>query len=370
MNLVLIFFILLLLVTFFLSVYYVSLLLPWINQNSSVVNHYSPFVSVIICSRNGLINLQENLPLFLAQNYPSFEVVVVDDASTDSTYNWLLQLNHPLVKIVQIENKIYSGKRNALLQGLTKASGEWMMLTDVDCKPADANWLLSLVQSIPPKSNAYIGISPYNREDSLLNRLIRWDALSIALQYTGFAYAGFPYMGVGRNMGWHISKKNELISVLKNSISDSALPISGDDDITLQQMLPHIELAVIKNPSTFLYSTSQQSLNDWLKQKSRHHTTGWKYPWRIQLMIGTIYLSKLLFFPLVLLCILHSAHIFESGIILLVLYMLKRMAYTYLFKKLLQKDLIAYIFLLDIIHIFVIPIISIQSLGRSNKAWK
>ena len=370
MNLVLIFFFLLLLVTLILSVYYVSLLLPWINQNSSDVNHSSPFVSVIICSRNGLSNLQENLPVFLAQNYPSFEVIVVDDASTDDTYNWLLQLNHSLVKVVRIENKINSGKRNALLQGVLKATGEWMMLTDVDCKPADANWLSNLVQSIPPKSNAYIGISPYNSEDTLFNRLIRWDALSIALQYTGFAHAGFPYMGVGRNMGWHISKKNELISVLKNSISDSSLPISGDDDITLQQMIPHIELVIIKNPATFIYSTPQQSLNDWLKQKSRHHTTGWKYRWNIQLMLGAIYFSKLLFFPLILLCILHSSYIFETTIILLMIYLLKRITYTYLFKKLLQKDLVPYIFLLDIIHIFVIPIISIQSIGRSNKEWK
>ncbi len=96
-------------------------------------------VSVIICARNEAENLEKHLPAFLAQDYPDYEIVVVNDCSTDHTEEVLMNLkvDHPHLRYtsIQPDRKFTHGKKLAVTVGIKAARHEHLLLSDADCYP-------------------------------------------------------------------------------------------------------------------------------------------------------------------------------------------------------------------------------------------
>ena len=96
--------------------------------------------TIIISARNEAQNLKENLPHILEQDYPDFEVLVVDHQSFDGTREVLndLKSKYENLKVIHIKEhvKTGSGKKFALTLGIKTASYPNLIFTDADCKPA------------------------------------------------------------------------------------------------------------------------------------------------------------------------------------------------------------------------------------------
>ena len=105
-------------------------------------------VSVVICARNEAENLKKHLPLIFEQDYPNFQVVVVNDASWDTTEDVLREfsIKHSNLHIVQINDKdeVRFTKKQALTLGIKGAKHEHLILTDADCAPVDQQWLKNM----------------------------------------------------------------------------------------------------------------------------------------------------------------------------------------------------------------------------------
>jgi poly-beta-1,6-N-acetyl-D-glucosamine synthase len=174
-----------------------------------------PPVSVVICARNEDDNLVAFLPIVLAQDYPHFEVVVVNDCSFDNTEDILKEFadRNAHLKVVTIkEDEYYAhGKKVALMMGIKGAKHEHLLLTDADCRPAGTNWLRSMAAHFTTETEIVLGYGPYEKQAGLLNKLIRFDAFMVALHYLSFSLARVTYMGVGRNLAY----RKELFSVTK-----------------------------------------------------------------------------------------------------------------------------------------------------------
>jgi len=88
-----------------------------------------PLVSVVIVSRNGRSHLAECLPSLASQTYPNLEIIIVDDASTDDTFDFL-QAEYPTVNYVtQTDGPNFAAGNNA---GITHAQGELLLLLNND----------------------------------------------------------------------------------------------------------------------------------------------------------------------------------------------------------------------------------------------
>lgn len=98
-----------------------------------------PRVSVVVASFNGATTLRACLESLTALNYPDYEVILVDDGSTDSTA--ALAAEFPRVRYLPIPHAGLSVARNA---GIAAATGEIVAFTDADCR-ADEDWLRYLV---------------------------------------------------------------------------------------------------------------------------------------------------------------------------------------------------------------------------------
>jgi GT2 family glycosyltransferase len=109
-----------------------------------------PKTSVVVCTYNGEETIDACVRALCALDYPDYEVIVVDDGSTDSA--GALASRHG-VRVIRTENRGLSAARNT---GTAAASGEIVAFCDDDCVP-DRHWLRYLVASLRDSGDAGVG---------------------------------------------------------------------------------------------------------------------------------------------------------------------------------------------------------------------
>lgn len=256
---------------------------------------YSPSVSVVICARNESENLARFLPSVLAQSYPDFEVVVVNDGSSDESKTVLselaLQYPHLYHTYVPQDAQVMSSKKLALTVGIKAAKNDLLLFTDADCKPVSQYWIKNMVRNFTPQKDFVLGYGAYEQKKGFLSHLISFDTFFIALQYMGFALKGHPYMAVGRNMAY---RKNVFFD-MKGFASMLHLQ-SGDDDLFVNKAARSNNTRVEINPDSITISTIKESFRDWYIQKERHLSTASYYRSGSKNLIGVEVLSRGLFY--------------------------------------------------------------------------
>ena len=252
-------------------------------------------VSIIICAKNEEDNLRTNLPLILEQDYPEFEVLVVDDASSDGTGEVLREMKtrYPHLRSTAIMDNVHirQGKKLALTIGIKGASHEWVLLTDADCRPVGRKWLKSMQRNFSKDCQIVLGIGKFETRKGLLNLVIRSETLLTALQYIGFAMAGLPYMGVGRNLAY----RKSLFFNNRGFASHYKLA-SGDDDLFINEVARKKNTKIEIRPESHTISRPEIRWKDWYYQKKRHLTTGPRYRLLTRFLLGGEISIRMLFY--------------------------------------------------------------------------
>jgi GT2 family glycosyltransferase len=122
----------------------------------------TPRISVVVCTYNGGRTLEQCLQSLEALDYPDYEVIVINDGSTDSTPDILKRF--PNVRAIHQPNQGLSAARNA---GLRAAGGSLIAYTDDDCF-ADPDWLTHLVDQLQRSGAAGVGGPNLTPEDGWL----------------------------------------------------------------------------------------------------------------------------------------------------------------------------------------------------------
>lgn len=225
-------------------------------------------VSVIICVRDEDENIARYLPGVLVQKYPTtHEVIVVNDNSVDDSKYILeeLQKTFKLLQIINLkqEAKLISGKKYPLSVGIKEAKHEIVLLTDADCVPASEFWIQKMQDAYVNGTEVVIGYGAYNKRPGLLNKLIRFETFHSALQYLSFAMAGFPYMGVGRNLSY----KKDVFLRNKGFSSINHIP-GGDDDLFINKVATKKNTkVVIDREAVTLSQPKKPSRNGFVKKR-------------------------------------------------------------------------------------------------------
>jgi glycosyltransferase involved in cell wall biosynthesis len=310
-------------------------------------------LSVIICAHNEAVNLENFLPAVLTQDYPDFEVIVVNDGSTDGTDDVLTILKSQYDKLyvttIPTSGKFKSGKKLAISLGLKAAKHEWVVMTDADCEPVSKNWLTKINENIDDKTDFILGYGGYFSKKGFLNRLIKFDTLFIALQYFTFAKAKIPYMGVGRNMAYRKS-----IFFNNKGFSKHLHLASGDDDLFVNENANYKNTKLLINPESFTRSIPKKTFKTWIYQKKRHITTAKYYkPKHKFVLIMEILFRVILYATLI-------AGLFYLKLLLpvLILYFIRYILQLGILYKASVKFNEKGIFYLGIIFDFILPFIN------------
>ncbi len=332
------------------------------------VNKVEP-VSIIICARNEASNLEKNLPVVLEQDYPDFEVIVINDRSEDETSDILKQLSakYPRLVISEVRKDpmFTHGKKLALTLGIKASKNEWLLLTDADCKPASKNWLSLMQRNFTKDKDIVLGYGGYIREKGLLNRIIRYETAFTAMQYFSLAAAGKPYMGVGRNLAY----RKSVFFRNKGFASHSNL-YSGDDDLFVNETANSSNVAVEINPESFTWSEAEKTFESWFLQKKRHLTTGPRYSSKTKYRLIAENVSRILFLASFIFLLYKYPFPEIILIIFALLLLVKGIVYKIVFALLNEGILFLPSLVLDLIIPFLYSYIHLSNLfERKRKRW-
>jgi hypothetical protein len=326
-------------------------------------------VSVIVCARDEYYNLQENLPLLLNQDYSTYEVVVVNHGSEDETNYLLRDLAdiHKNLKIVNVSQDLnfFTGKKFPLSIGIKSASYEVLLFTDADCKPSSNQWIRRMAANFTEETEIVLGYGAYNKSGSLLNLLIRFDTARIAMNYLGFARAGMPYMGVGRNMAYRKSlfyKQNGFISHYRIQ--------SGDDDLFINKAATGSNTRIEIQSEAHTISAPKSSLNQWLRQKRRHLLTGGYYKPSHKFALGLFAITQVMFWvtAIVLLVMWYQPY---AVIGIVVLRLFSQLFITgKVMKKLSEKGFLFLVPVFELFLMFVSPFLAFANMLNKPVKWR
>lgn len=261
-------------------------------------------VSVIICARNEAENLERFLPAVLEQKYPEYEVIVVNDCSEDNSYEilgkYLLQYPHLKVSTINKDPKFTHNKKLAQFIGIKASKNELLLFTDADCTPDSDRWLEGMASKFSEKTTFVLGYGGYLKEKGFLNSFIRYDSMTIAMQYLGMAIRGIPYMGVGRNLAY----RRSLFFANKGYGAHNQLA-SGDDDLIVNGNATAENTVVQFSKGTHTRSVPARSVHEFIKQKKRHFTTAPHYKVRDKILLMTEPVSRVLFYASVTVLVIN-----------------------------------------------------------------
>lgn len=326
-----------------------------------------PPASIIICARNEEDNLVEFLPAIFAQDYPNFEVVVVNDCSFDNTADILKELvkKYPNLKIVTInESKNFAhGKKVALMMGIKGATHEHLLLTDADCRPNSNDWLKNMVQHFSAETEIVLGYGAFEKQKGFLNKLIRFDNFLCSLQFLSFALAGKTYMGSGRNLAY----KKPLFFKMKGFASHYHIE-AGDDDLFVNEAATKHNSKIEVSINSHTISRVKRTFKEWIWQKRRHSSTFKNYNQGSKKLLLRVRLSQyLLYAAFIALLILQF-----NPIVVLSLFVVRFSIQMIIFNKsmnlLAEKDLLLFSPIIEFILLFIYPLtIVMNSMIRKNK---
>ena len=252
-------------------------------------------ISVIICAKNEAKNLKEFLPSIISQKYSNFEIVLINDASSDSTLEVMnsFKKKYANIKIVNVQNNeaFWGNKKYALTLGIKASKNEHLLFTDADCKPVSMFWIQNIAQKFSAKKSIILGYGKYKATKTFVNILVRFETLLTAIQYFSYAKLGTPYMGVGRNLGY---TKSEFFKT-KGFIKHIQVR-SGDDDLFIQEAATSTNTEICLDEDSFTTSNPPLTLKEWFRQKRRHVSTSSYYKFKHKFFLGLYFLSKLAFY--------------------------------------------------------------------------
>ncbi|PIE48889.1 MAG: glycosyl transferase family 2 [Flavobacteriales bacterium] len=352
-----------------IQLFFAAVFLPFIFVKSSALSCSNLPVSVIIAAKDEAGNLEKFLPFVLEQNYAKFEVIVVNDASTDYTETVLknLQKQHKHLKVLHLHRtKSYTGnKKNAITKGIAAAKHPYLLFTDADCRPTSKHWIAGMAANFTPSKHIVLGYGQYKKiPNSFLNKLIRFETLLTAIQYFSYAKTGIPYMGVGRNLAY---KKTTFMQY--EGFKSHASIRSGDDDLLINAIANKKNTALCINPDAFTISKPKKTYKKWFRQKRRHITTAAYYRPVHKYLLGLFYVSQLLFYVLTIILLTTAFNLFWVLILMLIRFTVFGFIYLKNAKKFKESDLIVLIFILEPILIFNQLIFFIENLIKKPNFW-
>jgi glycosyltransferase involved in cell wall biosynthesis len=222
-------------------------------------------ISVIVCAKNEAENVIKYIPILAEQDYPDYEIILIDDASSDDTSEIFeeFEKQYSNIRLVNVENNeaFWGNKKYALTLGIKASKKDYLLFTDADCYPATKDWITTMSSQFTMHKTLVLGYGAYEKiANSFLNKIIRYETLLTAVQYFSWAKIGHPYMGIGRNLAY---KKEEFYNV--NGFIDHIKIRSGDDDLFINQV------ATSKNTAICFATKNNLQRLVYTKTKTRFH---------------------------------------------------------------------------------------------------
>ena len=251
-----------------------------LSRNRLLTFEKWPSISVIVPARNEAEVLERTLQSLLAQDYPGeWEIIVVDDRSTDQTPELLQRLSteFPRIRPVRVTDRHpVSPKKNALAMGIRLARGELIATTDADCS-YDKSWLAMMVSHLTPEVGVVAGLTIFDLPTDHAPRWQKIQWLDFFVQNflaAGAAGAGLPSSCNGSNLVYRRRVYDEI-----SGFGTAANVISGDDVLFTQRVSHLTKWKVVFSieKATIVRSLPVVTIRELCQQRLRWASKGLTY---------------------------------------------------------------------------------------------
>lgn len=233
-----------------------------------------PPLSVIVYAQNDAENLIQFMPRILNQDYPQFEVIVVNDDSTDDSKDILTALQTQYDNLyhtyVPEGSRNLSHKKLALTLGVKAAQYDIVVFTNANCCPPDSQWLAAIARNFVPGTDIVLGYTSMQSKEKAPHDFgyYIYDKLLFTLRYLSFALIGRPYMGESSNLAY----RKELF--FKNKGFSKHLHLHyGDDDLFINEIATRENTRVELSPSSQMTAVYHDNHGAWKELKLQYDFT-------------------------------------------------------------------------------------------------
>lgn len=187
-----------------------------------------PSVSIIVPSRNYEEYLRTLIPTLLEQDYPDFEVVVVDDCSFDGTEWYLseLKLQYNKLKTSRIIQETDFPNALAITIGIRAASKEWLIFLNPLCRVSGKEWLKNFASELHPKTEVVFGFVKYANSKGSMQKFVRYENFDSFILYGSARYLGLPMPVSDMNIAYkreQFLNRRGFAAVLDSPFSENEL---------------------------------------------------------------------------------------------------------------------------------------------------
>ena len=333
-------------------------------------NNQKPPISVIICTKNQEQNVLNYIPLLLNQNYPNFEIVLIDNASSDGTLDVFeeFEKNNSNIKLVKVENNeaFWGNKKFALTLGIKAAKNEYLLFTDPQCYPTSTEWIAEMSTHFSKEKTIILGYNSIIKiKNSFLNKLIRFENLLSSTQAFGWAKAGKPYTGNGKNLAY---KREEFFKT--NGFIEHMKTRTGEDALFINQAANSNNTTICTSKNSTILTNETPNFKQWIHTTRIVYNNHSKFKLFDKLQLKTFYTSQLLviILPIILLANQYQWIIVAS--LLTTRYIITWITLGYSANKLNQKDLLVLYPIYEITTLLIQLNIFITNKITKPKDWK
>ncbi|MBE0638310.1 MAG: glycosyltransferase [Bacteroidales bacterium] len=326
-----------------------------------------PPVSVIIVANNQYEDLRKNLPEILNQDYPNYEVVVVNENSEDGSDELLDRFSEQYshLRIVEMKQSLnwFKGRKFPLSIGIKSGKHDILLLTDIRCRPISSRWISEIVAVYGDHTEIVVGYSTFHTL-SKINLWFRFAAFYDGLLYLSMALARSTFKGIGRNLSYR-----KTLFYNQNGFSSHYTINAGDDELFINKAATSTNVQVQTSLASMVEYTKPMSFSQWLSNEKTRLSTRSHFKFWHRIVISLFSTSTFLFYLLfVLLLILNLHWPFVVG-----LFLLRLVSQLIIFgnaqKKLFEKKLLMLSPFLEILLMFIDLFIWFRMMFVRQKKW-
>ena len=329
-------------------------------------------ISVLCCFKNNLEDAKKLIPLLLNQKNVAFELVIIDNNSTDDdasiTFFEQIEKENTNVKLVKVENNeaFWGNKKYALTLGIKAASNEKMAFIKPNYEPASENWLAILNNSITPEKQIILGYTAIKKKkNNLKNKIIRFENLLYHMQMFGYVQRKKPTFAANTNLAY--TKKNYFdnqgfMNHMKIRLGEADLFVNEAGTKTNTTYTIDAEARVIRK--------NYKKYSTWLNDiRKRNYTTRF-YNKTDQFTLNLFLINKVLFYTLLTVLLILQQNLIITCAAALLSIIVSGITIGYSTNKLKEKDLLYWFPFLEIIIVFITLKIKLKNAFIDQDYWK
>ena len=308
-------------------------------------------VSVILYVKNQMDEIVDVLPKILGQQYHDFEVVIVNNASTDETLDICKEFAslYPNIRIVDVVNNeaFWGSKRYALTLGIKASRHEYLLFADCNTPIHSEHWLWQMSAQFTLNKTIVLGHTKYKKSKGIFNKWIRFEHTFTQMQSFAFSKWVTPYQLVAKNIGY---KKEEFYKV--SGFIDHMNEAQNEHELILTKIASTKNVAVCDQSQATLTISTPSNRKEWKVEKKRQLKLLKRMSFGAKFLHTFHHLIRLALIPsaIVLLCWLYQPII--VGAVWVFLFLMRWIIFSMALNKFNQKDIKVWYPLFEIFTIF------------------